>query len=211
MRPSPAGFLRCRSSPRSFPIPPRAALSRPLATMASAGGRRKRDLLARRRRRLRSRAAAMASAGDEAAELRCARRWRPSRSTSSSRKPSARRKKILHRRHGFDHDRPGMHRRTGRRGRPQGPCRRDHRALDERRDRLRAGAARARRAAEGSRRCRSSTASSRPADAGVRRARRWSQTMRAHGAWTALVSGGFDVFTARSPKCSASTRTAPTG
>ena len=53
------------------------------------------------------------------------------------------------RRHGLDHDRPGVHRRTRRRSRPEGPCRRDHGAVDEWRDRVRAGAARARRAAEG--------------------------------------------------------------
>ena len=35
--------------------------------------------------------------------------------------------------------------------------------------------------------------------------------MRANGAWTALVSGGFDVFTGRASRpCSAFTRTAPT-
>ena len=53
------------------------------------------------------------------------------------------------RRHGFHHDRPGMHRRTRRFRRPEGACRRHHRARDARRDRVRAGAARARRAAEG--------------------------------------------------------------
>ena len=53
-------------------------------------------------------------------------------------------------RHGFHHDRPGMHRRTGRFRRAEGACRRDHRTRDARRDRVRAGAARARRAAEGS-------------------------------------------------------------
>ena len=52
-------------------------------------------------------------------------------------------------RHGFHHDRPGMHRRTGRFRRAEGACRRDHRTRDARRDRVRAGAARARRAAEG--------------------------------------------------------------
>ena len=53
-------------------------------------------------------------------------------------------------RHGFHHDRPGMHRRTGRFRRPEGACRRHHRTRDARRNRVRAGAARARRAAEGS-------------------------------------------------------------
>ena len=51
--------------------------------------------------------------------------------------------------HGFHHDRPGMHRRTGRFRRPEGACRRHHRTRDARRNRIRAGAARARRAAEG--------------------------------------------------------------
>ena len=36
--------------------------------------------------------------------------------------------------------------------------------------------------------------------------------MRANGAWTALVSGGFDVFTGRDRReARLSTRTAPTG
>ena len=52
-------------------------------------------------------------------------------------------------RHGFHHDRPGMHRRTGGFRRPEGACRRHHRARHARRDRIRAGAARARGAAEG--------------------------------------------------------------
>ena len=49
--------------------------------------------------------------------------------------------------HGFHHDRPGMHRRAGRFRRAEGACRRNHRAGDARRNRIRAGAARARRAA----------------------------------------------------------------
>ena len=36
------------------------------------------------------------------------------------------------------------------------------------------------------------------------------QAMRQHGAWTALVSGGFDVFTSKIAESSAFTRTAPT-
>ena len=54
----------------------------------------------------------------------------------------------VRRRHGFHHDRAGMHRRTGRLCRPESPCRGDHRARDARRDRVRAGVARTRRAAE---------------------------------------------------------------
>ena len=71
-------------------------------------------------------------------------------------------------RHGFHHDRPGMHRRTGGFRRPEGPCRRDHRTRDARRDRVRAGAARARRAAEGpaGRRGRRSAENAHHADAG---------------------------------------------
>ena len=52
--------------------------------------------------------------------------------------------------HGFHHDRPGMHRRAGRFRRAEGACRRDHRTGDARRNRIRAGAARARCAVEGS-------------------------------------------------------------
>ncbi len=51
-------------------------------------------------------------------------------------------------RHGFHHDRPGMHRRARRLCRPQEPRRGDHRARDARRDRVRAGVARARRPAQ---------------------------------------------------------------
>ena len=51
------------------------------------------------------------------------------------------------RRHGFDPDRPGVHRRTRRFCRRRGLCRRDHRARHAGRDRLRGGAARARGAA----------------------------------------------------------------
>ena len=67
--------------------------------------------------------------------------------------------------------------------RPEGACRRDHRARHARRDRLRAGAARARRAAEGpagrrwSTRCISERITLTPGGA-----RRWSRTMRANGA-----------------------------
>ena len=57
-------------------------------------------------------------------------------------------------RHGLDHDRAGMHRRAGRLCRPQSPCRRHHRARHARRDRLRAGFARARGAARRPVRCR---------------------------------------------------------
>ena len=76
------------------------------------------------------------------------------------------------RRHGFHHDRPGMHRRTGRFRRAEGACRRHHRTRDARRDRVRAGAARARRAAEGpaGRRGRRSPAKAHHADAGRPRA-----------------------------------------
>ncbi len=52
-------------------------------------------------------------------------------------------------RHGLHHDRPGMYRRTCRLCRFQRPRRRDHRARHARRDRVRAGIARARRAAQG--------------------------------------------------------------
>ena len=53
------------------------------------------------------------------------------------------------RRHGFHHDRPGMHRRTRRLCRAQAAGRGHHRARHARRDRIRAGAARARGAAQG--------------------------------------------------------------
>ena len=49
--------------------------------------------------------------------------------------------------HGFHHDRPGMHRRAGRFRRAEGACRWNHRAGHARRNRIRAGAARARCAA----------------------------------------------------------------
>ena len=70
--------------------------------------------------------------------------------------------------HGFHHDRPGMHRRTGRLRRAEGACRRNHRTRDARRNRIRAGAARARRAAEGSagRRGRRGAGKAHHADAG---------------------------------------------
>ena len=44
---------------------------------------------------------------------------------------AGRQKKILHRRHGFHHDRPGMHRRTGRRSGHQGSRCRHHGTLHE--------------------------------------------------------------------------------
>ena len=72
------------------------------------------------------------------------------------------------RRHGFHHDRPGMHRRAGGFRRAEGPCRGHHRTRHARRDRIRAGAARARRAAQGpfGRRGRRSPEDAHPAYAG---------------------------------------------
>ena len=55
----------------------------------------------------------------------------------------------VRRRHGFHHDRPGMHRRARRLCGAESACGGDHRARDARRDRVRAGAARARGVAEG--------------------------------------------------------------
>ena len=69
-------------------------------------------------------------------------------STSSSSRPRPPQAPVPGR-HGFHHDRPGMHRRARRLRRPEGGGLGDHRTRHARRDRLRAGAARARGASEG--------------------------------------------------------------
>ena len=80
---------------------------------------------------------------------------------------------------------------------PEGACRGDHRARDARRDRVRAGAARARRAAQGpaGRGGRGGHREAHHADAG-RRAR-WSPPCGRTARYTCLVSGGFTLFTGR--------------
>ena len=98
-------------------------------------------------------------------------------------------------RHGFHHDRAGMHRRAGRLCRAEGGGLRDHRARHARRDRLRAGLARAGGAAQGpaGRRRRRDHRRAHHADAGRPDARR--RPCARNGAYTCLVSGGFTLFT----------------
>ena len=174
-----------------------------------ACGRRKRVALAGRRHRLRPGAAR--GLGKRRGSTRtCAQRWPATPSTSSSSDAARTAQEDPDRRHGFDHDRPGMHRRTGRRGRAEGPRRRDHRALDERRDRLRAGAARTRGAAEGPRRRRHRPHHRQPPDAGLRRPRAGAHHARATAPGRRWSPAASRLHRAASPRCSASTRTAPT-
>ena len=100
------------------------------------------------------------------------------------------------RRHGQHHRHRRDARRAGRFRRTEGAHRRHHRARDERRAGLQGGAARAGGDAEAD--CRSMRWR-RPGSACGSRAgaRELVATMRAHGAYTALVSGGFTFFTGR--------------
>ncbi|WP_246778216.1 HAD family phosphatase [Rhizobium sp. BG6] len=89
-----------------------------------------------------------------------------------------------------------MHRRTRSRSRPERQGGGHHRPRHERRDRLRAGAARARSSLEGSAhlRCRRSDRQAHHPDPG---GPELIATMKSKGCYTALVSGGFTVFTSR--------------
>ncbi len=130
----------------------------------------------------------------QARRARGAFRRRTGRRRSSSRSRDARRA-LLVADMDFDPDRPGMRRRARRAGRPRRPCRGDHRAGDARRDRVRAGAARARRAARGSAgrgdRRRAGEPGSRSTPARARSPAPCAPAARK----VVIVSGGFRQFT----------------
>ena len=135
----PAGIFHAARRHACFPSRQSRALSPTLANMASRSVGASAIVWLADGDRLRS-----CLAGRQATRPRPAPRLRAALAAEPVdvvvQEAESRRKKILIADMDFDHDRPGMHRRTGRRDRHQGPCRRDHRALDEWRDRLRAGA-----------------------------------------------------------------------
>ena len=112
-------------------------------------------------------------------------------------------------RRGFDHHRPGVHRRDRRCAGPQAAHRRDHRAGDARRTAFEAALSERLGLLAGIAEAHLATVFRQRLTL-MPGARTLIATMKAAGAFTALVSGGFTFLTHASPPGSASTPTTPT-